>query len=220
LKTYTFSDCYALLDVDPKTFRRWLDKAGIDPEKQVSKADSRVKYLTENQIEDLALTHARPWPPLPKHDDQAQPSPGSVKLLATRVDELAAQIAGAYERIGILEALTATQAEQIATLQEQRPARRPRDQQPADAASVAGLPDDLVAWRAFADLHKASQTTTSRYIQQGFIHVVKGKWKVGVNSYVKEALDAKGRRDFWVQFHNNTGFTSCDNCPHEIPQQS
>jgi small-conductance mechanosensitive channel len=233
LKTFTFSECYHLLDVDAKTFRRWLDKAGIDPEKQVSKADSRVKFLTENQIEDLALAHGRPWPPLPKPDDQAQPGPGSVKLLSQRVDELAAQLAGAYERIGMLEALNDVmqqqiesltklldnQAEQIAALtvaqQQERPTRRTREQQPADAAS--GLPDGLIPWRTFANLHRTPQTTTSRYIQQGHIHVIRGKWKVE-NGYVKEALDAKGRRDFWVQFHNSSGFTACDDCPHTLPE--
>jgi hypothetical protein len=34
-KTYTFSECYKLLNVDPKTFRGWLDEAGIDPDHQV-----------------------------------------------------------------------------------------------------------------------------------------------------------------------------------------
>ncbi len=43
-KTYTFSECYQVLNVDPKTFRRWLEKAEIVP--TVSRADSRVKFLT------------------------------------------------------------------------------------------------------------------------------------------------------------------------------
>lgn len=254
MKTYTFSECYELLDVDPKTFRRWLDKVGIDPEKQVSKVDSRVRFLTENQIEDLAAIHGRPWPPQPKPGDQAQAAPSTIKLLSQRVDELAAQLAGAYERIRLLEALNEAQtaqieslgklldnqaeqiagayertkyldtlvdnqAAQIAALAEQqaRPARRSKEQQPAESA--AGLPDDLIGWREFANLHRAPQTTTGRYIQQGHIHVVRGKWKVG-NGYVKEALDAQGRRDFWVMFHNSTGFASCDDCPHEIPKIS
>src|SRR5712692_8541336 len=57
MKRYTLSECYELLQVDPKTFRGWLEKAGIMP--QVSKADPRVKYLSEEQLRYLAQEHER-----------------------------------------------------------------------------------------------------------------------------------------------------------------
>jgi hypothetical protein len=58
-RTFTFTECYDLLQVDPKTFRNWLKKAGIDPEKQKSKLDERVRYLDEFQVKKLALDHGR-----------------------------------------------------------------------------------------------------------------------------------------------------------------
>jgi chromosome segregation ATPase len=57
MKRYTLSECYEVLQVDPKTFRGWLEKAGIVP--QVSKADPRVKYLSEEQLRYLAQEHER-----------------------------------------------------------------------------------------------------------------------------------------------------------------
>jgi hypothetical protein len=84
-KRYTLTDCYELLQVDPKTFRRWIDKAGIVP--QVSKADDRVKYLTQEQLEELAELHERPLPEsLPRQE--ASMTPGSYKLLVEQIDEL------------------------------------------------------------------------------------------------------------------------------------
>src|SRR5713226_3543092 len=56
-RRYTLSECYQALAVDPKTFRGWLQKAGM--EAQISKADPRVKYLTEEQVRALALAHER-----------------------------------------------------------------------------------------------------------------------------------------------------------------
>jgi len=58
-KTYTFSECYKLLNVDPKTFGRWLEKAGIDPKQQVSKVDNRIRFLTQTQVDRLATDHGR-----------------------------------------------------------------------------------------------------------------------------------------------------------------
>jgi chaperonin cofactor prefoldin len=64
-KTFTYGQCYELLDVDAKTFRRWLEKAEFDASSQVSKADNRVKFLLESQVKTLADDHGRPWPPRP-----------------------------------------------------------------------------------------------------------------------------------------------------------
>jgi len=64
-KTFTYGQCYEVLDVDAKTFRRWLEKATFDVTGQVSKADSRIKYLTESQVKTLADDHGRAWPPRP-----------------------------------------------------------------------------------------------------------------------------------------------------------
>lgn len=247
-KTYTFSECYKLLNVDPKTFGRWLEKAGIDPKQQVSKVDNRIRFLTQAQVDQLATDHGRTLTAQNEQEEDA--TPGMYKLLAERLDTLERKLEEAQEdmyttrsdiftstasrsetveleaqlretrellstftdRISTLEQQLSQAQETIAMLQ--APRRATKTQKPSE--TVDALPENLVAWRAFTNLHRAPQTTVKRYIEQGFIHAVKGKWKVD-NGYVQEALDAAGRRDFWVQFHIKDGFTSCDDCPHEIP---
>ena len=75
------------------------------------------------------------------------------------------------------------------------------------------LPDDLVTLQAFADQHFVNRNDAERLRQTGAITAVKGNWTVG-KQRVTVALDAKGRRDFWVQFHETQGFRACDDCPH------
>jgi hypothetical protein len=60
-KKYSLTECYELLQADPKTFRSWLKKAGIHEQvkSQISKADDRVKYLTQKQLEEIAELHDR-----------------------------------------------------------------------------------------------------------------------------------------------------------------
>jgi len=90
MKTYTFGRCIALLDVDPKVFRRWVrDDLGLGEKDQISKADSRVRYLTREQLERLAELHEKILPA----DDQADGeeehaslfSAGEYKLLLDRL---------------------------------------------------------------------------------------------------------------------------------------
>jgi len=76
------------------------------------------------------------------------------------------------------------------------------------------LPEGLVPWRAFANLHTVPQNVIRDAWKAGFVHIVRGKWNVAGQS-ITEALDAKGQRDFWVQFHILDSFRPCDTCPHE-----
>lgn len=54
-----FNECYQMLRVDPKTFRGWLKEAGIDSDHQVSRADRRIRFLTQEQVDWLAQDHGR-----------------------------------------------------------------------------------------------------------------------------------------------------------------
>jgi hypothetical protein len=84
-KRYTLTDCYELLQVDPKTFRRWIEKASITP--QASKADDRIKYLTHEQLVELAELHERSLPEtLPQQE--AALAPGAYKLLLDQIEEV------------------------------------------------------------------------------------------------------------------------------------
>jgi uncharacterized coiled-coil protein SlyX len=89
-KTYTFAQSMEMLNCDPKTFRRWLEKAGIDPELQKSKADERIRYLTQEQLEQLAKDHGRDLRQIIQR--QAEPiPPEAYKLLVDRVNGQAEQ---------------------------------------------------------------------------------------------------------------------------------
>jgi predicted RNase H-like nuclease (RuvC/YqgF family) len=230
-KTYTFSECYELLQADPKTFRRWLEKADINPDDQVSKADNRIRFLTEEQLQQLAHDHGRSLQSAPTRTVESV-SPAAYKLLA---EQLAERLDNAERDIQLLQddlknawLITGTCQRSIINLEEQlqqvqetitrlqRPQERTRKVRDA-AESAEGLPEGLITWRSFADLHHVSQTTTASHIANGFIKVIRGKWKMG-RVYVKEALDTQGRRDFWVQFHSSSSFLTCDDCPHEPPE--
>jgi outer membrane murein-binding lipoprotein Lpp len=228
-KTYPFGVCYALLRVDPKTFRRWLEKAGIDPEQQVSKADSRIRYLTQEQLDQLAHDHERDLSHTPEQHDEGSLS-GKISLMSERLDTLenaTSDIEELRSQVGELRTQINAIADQVRALQElqdaqaKRPATRPTRSMTRFAAVGAPvpattLPEGLVSWRQFADLHHTPRNVTSQYISQGFIRAIRGKWKDS-QGVLKEALDAQGRHDFWVQFHQTDGFLSCDDCPHDIP---
>jgi hypothetical protein len=98
-KTFTFTDCCTLLDVDPKTLRQWLKRDGIEP--QVSAIDSRIKFLTGEQVHHIATIHRRDFklasaelepiitpetfPSLVEHVEQTQTE---VQCLGTQMDAL------------------------------------------------------------------------------------------------------------------------------------
>jgi hypothetical protein len=99
--TFTFNECYEMLNVDPKTFRGWLEEAGIDPKHQVSRADRRVRFLTKSQVEKLAEAHGRL---LRKSSAPDEPiSLGAFKLLVdrvTRAEEALARQPHLLEEVG------------------------------------------------------------------------------------------------------------------------
>lgn len=64
MRRFNFRMSQELLRVDPKTFGRWLKQANIDPRTQIDKADPRQRYLTEEQLRQLAFEHDRELPPL------------------------------------------------------------------------------------------------------------------------------------------------------------
>src|SRR6266702_4434588 len=98
MKRYTLTECYELLNVDPKTFRGWLEKAGIEP--QVSKADPRVKYLSEEQLRYLAKEHERSLERVRQGPEVIPPT--AYKLLKEQVEQLEHQDAGLDSRQGSL----------------------------------------------------------------------------------------------------------------------
>lgn len=77
------------------------------------------------------------------------------------------------------------------------------------------LPDGLVGWRQFADLHNIAQSTVQRAIESNRLPVQRGSWKQG-RATVQQALDAAGRSRFYELFCTNPGFKICATCPHDV----
>jgi uncharacterized phage infection (PIP) family protein YhgE len=98
MRTYTFNECYELLAVDPKTFRGWLKEADIDPNHQVSRADRRIRFLTQEQIDRLAVDHGRLLR-APSSNAHEVVSPGAFKLLLDRVQRTEEEIARQEHRL-------------------------------------------------------------------------------------------------------------------------
>jgi myosin heavy subunit len=86
MRTYTFGQCARVLEVDPKVFRRWVkEDLGLQEREQVSRADRRVRYLTDEQLAALATLHDRTLPTDGEQEKQADITPAWYKLLEDRV---------------------------------------------------------------------------------------------------------------------------------------
>ncbi len=53
--TYTTAEARKVLHVDAKTFDRWLEQAGMQP--QISRWNHRIKHFTQEQVVQLAEEH-------------------------------------------------------------------------------------------------------------------------------------------------------------------
>src|SRR5260370_10166607 len=96
-RTFNFRQSRELLHVDPKTFQKWLQKADIDPTEQVNLADSRERYLTEEQLTLLAKQHGRTLPPL--NSQPELPPTVTAAMLAERLAQLAQEITQQFKRL-------------------------------------------------------------------------------------------------------------------------
>ncbi len=86
MQTYTFGRCARLLNIDPKVFRRWVkEDLGLQERDQVSRADSRVRYLSREQLERLAELHEITLPTDGEQGKQEHITSGSAKLLEGRL---------------------------------------------------------------------------------------------------------------------------------------
>ena len=86
MRRFNFRMSQELLDVDPKTFGRWLKQANIDPSQQVDKADPRQRYLTEDQLRQLATEHGRELPPsLDLEDTHNSPDAATIAAVSERL---------------------------------------------------------------------------------------------------------------------------------------
>lgn len=97
-----------------------------------------------------------------------------------------------------------------------QPSPAPVEQKRAEVEALP-VPGDLVSLQEFAVLHAVNRNEAERLWKTGMIAGT--RQTPGATRYHGKAwpvmLGAKGRRDFWVQFHETPGFRACDDCPHK-----
>jgi len=101
-KKYNFSTCCTLLKTNPKTFKVWLEKAKIDPRKQINAADPREKCLTREQVEMLAKEYERILPPLDEDKTKAVAPTMTIEALAEQLAATHAQMTTLLETNHVL----------------------------------------------------------------------------------------------------------------------
>ncbi len=244
-RTFSFRQSRELLRVDPKTFQKWLQKAGIDPAKQVNLADTRERYLTEEQLAMLAKRHGRTLPPL---NSQPEP-PGPVTLamlvdrlalleqeIALHFDQLEAQglqalqvITGLQQHLANLER-TVPQHEQqlsrqngssssapvsVAKIEHASSSTRMPDKKARKGTKSKKLARPLIPLHVFAHEHGVSEGAADHAAQTGKFTVKRGRWLYN-SRYITSALDQQGQREFYALFHERKGFRACGKCPHAL----
>ncbi len=230
MRIYTLTECCALLRVNPKTLHKWLAGEGIRP--QASRADTRIRFLTQEQIERLSEVYDRPLQARQEGAAVESVTPGALSLLMDRLgqqekrlDRLETELRQTQECVEHLQQEMAKQTSQHADrIEQQKPESTPDgERQPKRKAKhtrskrVRGkrLPSSLVLLRVFAEQHHVSIRAADRASKAGKIAVVRGKWLVN-SRYATEALGERGQHDFYEAFHEREGFTHCDRCPHEV----
>ncbi len=229
-RTFNFRQSRELLRVDPKTFQKWLQKADIDPTKQVNLADSRERYLTEEQLTLLAKQHGRTLPPL---DSQPElPATMAAAMLAERLALLEQEITQHFKRLEaqglqILQIIADLQ-QHLANLERTVPLQRehkPAVQKGGSSSTRTPtknakkrtkgkkLPRTLIPLHVFAREHGVSEGAADHAAQTGKITVECGKWLYN-SRYITNALDQEGQSEFYALFHERESFRDCRECPH------
>jgi hypothetical protein len=224
-RTFNFGQSQELLQVDPKTFARWLKKAKIDPSKQINLADPRKKFLTEEQILMLAKDHGRTvhFPPPDQEDETAALAPLQDRLAALeqemsrRFDQVTELLASLDQRI------TQAQGSQIKTVQRPAPTSPPARSKPARAqpkkpakkTKAKELPRGFIPLSVFKSEHGISNKAVEYAMEKQKLAVKRGKWLHNGRS-VMIAVDAQGRQQFYELFYERQGFQRCEKCPHAL----
>jgi hypothetical protein len=199
-KTYTFTECCSILDVSPKTFRKWLVLAGINATEQVSSADSRVKRLTFEQLTTLAEQHERllALPPDEQQEQAESPTRDVMTIIRDALDLI-------EQRLQQLEQDRDILSRQIAALQH----TIERQAQPLPTVQPVSL-------RAFADLHRLNSNAAFKTWLDGNTlikdaDIVEKKTSRGKTNDL--ILNESGQRNFHITFRAHPDFCANDDCP-------
>ena len=101
MTTFSVTECCSLLGIDPKTMRRWLIQADIST--QNDPQDARIKCMTDEQLQYLAvlhhrLLHKRKEVPAPQQDFSV-PLQQEMDLLKERCASLEAQLTSLHAQL-------------------------------------------------------------------------------------------------------------------------
>jgi hypothetical protein len=230
-RTFNFGQSQALLDVDPKTFGRWLKKAKIDPSKQVNRADPREKLLTDEQILMLAKEHGRDvhFPPLDQENEsEAEVTLATVDNRITALEHLIAQLFADLQGdlTNLAQRVTSTTQGSQAEVKQppappaapaSSPARRPQKARKPTKKTTKGkrLPRGFIPLYVMRNEHGVSEKAVELAMDKGKITVERGKWLYNHRS-ITSALSQQGQHEFYSLFHERAGFQDCATCPHAL----
>lgn len=225
---YNLTKARKILQVDAKTFVRWLKKDEIEP--QINPADPREKLLTTEQILQLGQGHGRtvhfPAAEQPK-GAQAPLTPDTLEKRLSALERVITRRLDQQEEhfrtlIGDLrrDLTQSTSSPHVHVLAAPKPAqsssvptRVSAKQRVKKAVSSKRLPGTLIPLHVFRSLHGVSQKAAEYAVETGKLPVVRGKW-LYQNRYTTAALDGQGRQQFYVLFHERESFQRCKACPH------
>ena len=232
-KTYNKAHCLKLLQVDAKTFDKWLEKAGITPE--LDTYDTRQKLLTYEQVVSLADKHKRPRPPLPTEEvpEPTEVTPTALyqridaleQMLTQRLDTLQREMAGLAQRITTPQERPLTPAPLVSNTAPAISTSTPRTTTPPQLTRQArskrkaktrkNLPGTLTPLATFRQLHNISAKAVDIAIEKNRLTVQRGAWLYQHRS-ITVALDRQGQQQFYTLFSQREGFQQCDLCDHAL----
>ena len=114
----SLTDCCRLLAIDPKTLHRWLSLSHLSA--QSHPLDARLKCVTREQVQQLAVTHRRILPESSEQHFQPETSPPSTpsdviraSVLSSVVSDVSVHITALTQQLGSLQAHVATLQHQL-----------------------------------------------------------------------------------------------------------
>ena len=120
----SLTDCCRLLAIDPKTLHRWMSLSHLSA--QPHPLDARLKCVTREQVQQLAMTHRRTLPESSEQHFQPETSAPSTpsdviraSVLSSVVSDVSVHITALTQQLGSLQAQVATLHHQLALLTEQ-----------------------------------------------------------------------------------------------------
>ena len=231
-RRFNMGDAAAILGTNPKTFKNWLIADGIDIENQLNRADSREKYVTDEQL--LAMGKKRDIEVHLPEERKSESTSARIlagiderftkldQQLAGRVDQLAAEIPAMLTdlRRNLEQQLThhfdqidARLAQVLAESQRARasapPQERPHAPTPrARTAPSASTPSTLTAAPPKPTAKKrGKRKTKAKELPRGFIPLSVFKSEHGISNkaveYAMEKQKLAVKRGKWLHSDRN-----------------